>query len=190
MRNLKKVKTGYIISSVILVLLGLFIMLKPELSIKAVCLLTGIVLIICGAFKIIGYFSKDLYALAFQHDLAFGVLAVVVGIIIAVHPKAVMSAIYFFFGITMLIDGLIKIQTAIEAKRFGLAKWPVIALGAAAAGVLGILLILNPFGGAEAVTSFFGFCLIAEGALNIIVGVYTIKILDKKFIDADYTEKF
>ena len=38
-------------------------------------------LIVYGLIKILGYFSRDIYCLAFQFDLAFGVLLAAVGII-------------------------------------------------------------------------------------------------------------
>ena len=68
MKILKTAKTGYIASSAVLCAVGLLIIINPGISLKAVCYAAGALLIICGAFKIIGYFSNDLYSLAFQHD--------------------------------------------------------------------------------------------------------------------------
>ena len=44
------------------------------------CLISIIaMLIVYGLIKILGYFSRDIYCLAFQFDLAFGVLLAAVG---------------------------------------------------------------------------------------------------------------
>ena len=189
--KIQTAKTGYIISSAAVGLAGLFIMLRPDISVKAVCVAAGILLIVCGIFKIIGYFSNDLYSLAFQHDLAFGALSAVMGLFVASHCETVISIIHFLIGIVILLDGFIKIQTALEAKRFGLERWSVIALMAAISCLLGLMLVINPFGGAETIMRFFGFCMLAESILNIFVGLYTIKIFgDRNIIDADYSEKF
>ena len=62
---------------------------------------------------------------------------------------------------------------------------------AAVSCILGLLLVINPFSGAKAIMMFLGFCIMAEGVLNLFVGIYTIKILDEKSaIDAEYREKF
>lgn len=42
----------------------------------------GIMLILYGAIKISGYFTRDAFCLAFQFDLAFGILLMAVGVIL------------------------------------------------------------------------------------------------------------
>ena len=191
MKILKTAKTGYIASSAVLCAVGLLIIINTGISLRAVCYAAGALLIICGAFKIIGYFSNDLYSLAFQHDLSFGALSAVMGLIVLLNPERIISIIHFLIGLIILLDGLIKIQTAVESKRFGLSKWPAIAVMAAVSCILGLLLVINPFSGAKAIMMFLGFCIMAEGVLNLFVGIYTIKILDEKSaIDAEYREKF
>ena len=46
-----------------------------------ICLIFGIYMIIYGAVKIMGYFAKDAYQLAFQFDLALGIVIAIVGIV-------------------------------------------------------------------------------------------------------------
>lgn len=57
-------------------------MLLPEMSQMTICISSGIALIAYGIIKVIGYFSNDLYCLAFQCDLACGLFLIVLGIII------------------------------------------------------------------------------------------------------------
>ena len=67
--------------------------------------------------KIIGYFSRDFYCLAFQFDLAFGVLLAAVGVVIIIRRNVVVNLIFGIFGILILADALFKIQTSIDAKK-------------------------------------------------------------------------
>lgn len=60
----------------------------------------GMILIIYGIVKVIGYFSDDLYCLAFQYDLACGLFLIAMGMI--------------------LLDALLKIQISKDARKFGL----------------------------------------------------------------------
>lgn len=72
-------KTGYIVISLAFCVLGTAVLLFPDLSIALLGTLLGIVLIVFGCVKLVGYFSKDLFRLAFQYDLAFGVLLIAGG---------------------------------------------------------------------------------------------------------------
>ena len=48
---------------------------------------------------------------------------VVSGTIVLFHPKNVMAFISTAFGIAILFDGLFKIRTALDSKRFGIKDW-------------------------------------------------------------------
>ena len=186
MRIIKTAKTGYIISSLIMCIAGIILAVKPGISIKAVCSAIGIIMIICGVIKIIGYFSNDLYSLAFQHDLAFGILAAIVGLLMVFKAESIVSIINFIVGIIVLLDGLIKIQTAVEAKKFGLEQWRAIGITALLSCILGAVLVFAPFGGAAIFMRIFGICILVEGILNLVVGVFTIKIIDNRDIYDDF----
>ena len=81
LKQLKLVKNIYIVMSLLFCVLGIFLMARPKSSVKMLCVLMGIMLILYGAIKISGYFTRDAFCLAFQFDLAFGVLLAAVGII-------------------------------------------------------------------------------------------------------------
>ncbi|MDQ9821948.1 DUF308 domain-containing protein, partial [Acinetobacter sp. 163] len=76
-----------------------------------------------GLVKIIGYCSKDLYRLAFQFDLAFGILLLALGLILILRTQAVVNVIWVLVGIFILSDALLKIQIAIDARLFGIHQW-------------------------------------------------------------------
>ncbi len=65
-------------------------------------------LIVYGLIKILGYFSRDIYCLAFQFDLAFKVPLAAVGIIIIVRRNVVVNLIFGIFGLLILADALFE----------------------------------------------------------------------------------
>ena len=81
MKKLRMARDGYILISFIFYISGIIYMVMSSLSPLAVCICSGIILILYGIVKIIGYCSNDLYNLAFQYDFACGVFLIVVGII-------------------------------------------------------------------------------------------------------------
>ena len=77
----------------------------------------------------------------------------------------------------VLVDGVFKLQTAVDAKRFGLSNWWLILLGSLICAVLGLLLIVDPFGGSNALMIFVGISLLTDGLQNLFNVFYTVKIL-------------
>ena len=59
LKQLKLVKNIYIVMSLLFCVLGIFLMARPKSSVKMLCVLMGIMLILYGAIKISGYFTRD-----------------------------------------------------------------------------------------------------------------------------------
>ena len=147
-------------------------------------------MVICGAIKLGGYFSKDLFRLAFQYDLAFGILLIAVGIITLCHPGEAMTFLCVMFGIPVLADGLFKIQVAVEDKRFGISQWWLVLLLAVLTGVIGLLLVLRPAEGARVMVMLMGASLLLDGALNLSVALCAVKVVDHQRPDVIETDDF
>lgn len=177
---MKTAKTGYIVMSVLFCLLGIMLIAIPEFSVSVLAAVFGIMLILFGIFKIIGYFSRDLFRLAFQYDLALGLLLIVLGIITILKTDNVMAFISIVLGIYVLADSLLKIQIALDAKVFGIRKWWAILVSAIAAGIIGCLLIIRPYEGADILVILSGFSLLLEGILNLVTVLTAVKIIRKK----------
>ena len=128
---MKTAKIGYLVISVLFCVLGIVLIAAPGTSVVWLGRLLGIGMIVFGAIKLVGYFSRDLFRLAFQYDLAFGILLIALGIVTLARPGGAMSFLCIVFGIPVLADGLFKIQISLDAKRFGIEKWWVVLLLAA-----------------------------------------------------------
>ncbi|MDC7291231.1 DUF308 domain-containing protein [Blautia schinkii] len=174
---LKIAKNGYIIMSVLFCILGAYLIVFPDCSARVFCILVGVLLILSGIIKIIGYFSKDFYCLAFQFDLAFGILMIAIGAIIIIRSRLMVNLIFAVFGVMILADGLFKIQMSIDARRFGLGLWWRILAVAVLTGIFGAVLLIRPFEGARLMMTLVGITILLEGILNLCVAVYTIKLI-------------
>ena len=123
LKQLKLAKNGYIIMSVLFMVLGACLIIWPDCSMAVFCTAVGIMLIVYGLIKILGYFSRDIYCLAFQFDLAFGVLLAAVGIIIIVRRNVVVNLIFGIFGllilagVSVLFEGILNLCVAIYTVK-------------------------------------------------------------------------
>lgn len=140
----------------------------------------GALCIFLGGSKLLGYFSNDLYRLAFQFDLTFGIFITFVGILIFVAPDSeVMKILPHIFSIYVILDGSLKFQIAIDARRFGMSKWLIILFTsiiiclAGAAAEIGAYL---PIGDPASPVTLLGVALIADGFENCFVTAYTVRV--------------
>lgn len=180
-KRLRFAKIGYIVLSVLICTLGIWLIAVPGLSVKLVCWIGGSLMIAFGCIRIIGYFSKDLYRLAFQFDLAFGILIIVLGLILILRTNAVVHILCVLLGLSALADALLKIQIAIDSKQFGLSKWWMIMLAAVFTVLVGTLLLLRPNASAEIIMTLIGLCFLGEGILNLTTVLCAVQILNREY---------
>ena len=70
-----------------------------------------------------------------------------------------------------------EVQTALDARRFGLNTWWLILALAVAAGGIGIALLILPAAGGQTLVQLLGASLIAQGLLNLCVALCAVKII-------------
>ncbi|MCI8638259.1 MAG: hypothetical protein HFG41_03705 [Coprococcus sp.] len=189
--RIQAAKTGYIVMSLLLCALGIVLIAVPGLSALVICRVGGAILVLFGIVKIVGYFSKDLYRLAFQYDLAFGILLIALGMILIFRSNIMLNIVCIFLGISILTDALLKIQIAIDSKAFGINRWWMILTAAVLTGIIGFLLVLRPLESMQAMMMLLGLSLLTEGILNLITILSVVKIIrDQTTVisDAEYTE--
>ncbi len=164
---LKKIKANMLVSSLLCVLLGLVLVLRPGLSVRIVCTAVGIVLILSGVTRIIDWFCARDGSMYAQMNLIFGIVLVVVGVWIVVKPDKVLAIIPIIVGIVIGMHGLNNLKQAIELWRDKYDKWWVaFILGALTVG-FGVLLICRPFAAIDTVVMLIGFFMIYDGLSNI-----------------------
>lgn len=183
-------KTGYIAVSILLAVLGIVLIAWPTFSVNALGVICGILLILFGGVKLVGYFSMDLYRLAFQYDMPFGILLIILGIIMLIHPGNLASFICVVFGLSVLISSLFNIQTALDAKKFGINQWWLIFALSVIAAVWGLILVFRPSEAADVMAVLLGITLLFESAVNICTVVTSVKIVKNQhpdvYVEEDY----
>lgn len=188
---MRTAKIGYIVMSAVMCAFGILLIVMPDMSNTILGLVCGTIMLLFGIVKLVGYFSKDLYRLAFQYDLAFGLLFSVLGILMIVRPGSLMSFFCFGLGVSVLADALFKIQIAVDSRRFGISKWWLILSAALITGILGAILIFRPSESARILAVFLGISLLSEGLLNISTVITAVKIVKNQrpdVIEIDFDE--
>ena len=190
-KRIQAAKIGYIVMSAMLCVLGIVLAVVPEFSVTLLCRICGILLLLFGIVKIVGYCSKDLYRLAFQYDLAFGILLIVLGGFLIFRTDTMIHVLCVLLGICILEDALLKIQISIDARTFGIRQWWLILAVAVITGVFGLMMVFRPSQSARFLMTLLGVSLVTEGVLNLVTILTAVKIVRKQkpqVIDTEFYE--
>lgn len=188
MQKLKFVKNIYIVLTTCLITVGVVLLIWPQIGLDVMCKIFGAILIVYGVAKILGYFSRDLFQLAFQFDFGLGIVATILGILLLARTDFMIEILSICIGIFLLVDATLKIQTSIDAKTFGITRWWLILTIAIVTAVIGAMLLLIPIKTVSILTRLIGLSLSMDGILNFIVvksTVNTIKREKKDIIDIE-----
>jgi len=172
---MKRIKALYITISILSLLAGIALVIWPGASVITICYVVGSAAILVGAVRLAGYFSKDSYNLNFQFDFAMGLVFLILGTVLIFHPGDTVAVLHFSVGILVLVDSVFKLQTALDAKHFGLKKWWVMLLCALLCAGLGLVLVILPFRMAEILVKVTGAALAVNSGENILTAGYTVK---------------
>ena len=187
--NLTKKSVGaYIAMAVVLLALGICFIAWPSASAQTVCALAGAAVALFGIVKLISYFVRKRSGLELQFDFALGIIALVLGLTVIAFAGNIVRAIPVFLGIFILVDGVFKLQTAFDAKRYALPGWWVILAGAVVFCVLGLVLILHRSESAATMTVILGVALVLDGIQNLVVAIHALHLQKKEAITVHYRE--
>ncbi len=178
MEQIREVKKSFCVLSAAYIVLGLVLLIWPDISVKTFCYVFGVGMIIFGCTHLIMYFVKDKLQSVMQMDMVCGIVGIATGVYILLKMEYVLEIIPFALGIVALLGSIVKLQNAFDLKRFGSRRWYIMLIFAVALLVTGVLLIANPFEGLEVIVVLIGISLIADGVGNL-AGIFWIGYLVK-----------
>lgn len=174
----KEVKIIHVTVSVLLFFSGVFLFVWPDIGGIAARWLVGVNFIITGLVRLLGYFTNDLYRLAFQYDFALGGFAAILGVLIFLYPNKVVELLPYVLGTYIMLDALFKLQTAFDAKLFGMKKWVGLLASAIAVCICGIVVLIGATGWNRVILT--GLVLAVDAAENIWNTMATVRVRAKE----------
>ncbi len=174
---LRIAKTGYLILSALLILVGFGLAFFSDVFYPILGVLLGILFLVFGIVKLVGYFSKDPYQLVFEADLVAGILYIVFGLMLLLRTERTMALFGVVFGLILLADGLTRVHIALDARPFGIRAWWLILIAAVLTAILGVVLLFHPGEGTKLMTQLLGISLMVDGIMNVSTILAAVKII-------------
>ena len=168
----KKLKWNLILMSVLYLGLGIFLLMRPSTALNVVCYALGGVVLVCAAVQLVRYFAVERGIFQSQLTLISGIICLGLGAFLILRSDIVVRILPIVFGLFVIFDSLSRIQNALDLRRCEYPSWkgflPELSV------VLGVVMILTPFGTMETLVMAIGIILIIEGAINLLSALYTV----------------
>ena len=177
----KKLKWNLILMSALYLGLGIFLLLVPGTALNVVCYALGAVVLVCAVVQLVRYFAVERGVFQSQLTLISGLVCLGLGAFLIIRSDIVVRLLPIVFGLFVIFDSLGRIQNALELRRCQYSSWKGFLLLALLSIVLGVVMIVDPFGAMETLVMAIGIILIIEGTLNLLSALYT-AIAVRRFI--------
>ena len=157
-----------IIRSIVALLLGLAIVIWPDIAVAAAVRALGAVMVLVGGISLaINFAGKErlgsLYAFT-------GIIAVLFGIVLLVFPDFFVKLLSYLFGVLMIFFSIGEIVNLISIGKNTKVKFafyiiPILIF------ILGIVLLTNPFEVVKTLFVVFGIALIVYAIFELVVAL-------------------
>ena len=176
-------------SSIALIILGFLLIFYSEVTIISISYVIGGILIAIGVFALLKYISNINKDVKNEIDIVYGIGTIILGIIVISSPKAIASIIPFVLGVLIVINSTAKIDYSFKLRKNKNNLWVSTLIVALIALICGVLLIFNPFAGAEFITKIIGIILVVYAILDIVSTIRISKELKETFGKAKEDKK-
>ena len=174
----KAIRSNMFVQAILFILLGLFLILWPGVTVMTVIYLFGALFALSGAASLIAYARPNGADRHSPSVLTTGVLCLLIALVAFVFPEAVAGFFSIIAGIIIALCGIVCAIRSIELRRFNDNSWiaPLIIGLLVAAG--GIVIIVNPFESAATFILVLGVIMLVNGACELFME-YQLKRLQK-----------
>lgn len=171
MGMLKKVKWNVILSSIIYVIVGVLLIIWPDIMTKNICYVVAFFAIAIGIVNLIDYMRHDIVRDGYRYSLVMGLVFILVGIFVFIKVEMLMSIIPFLLALAVTISGFMKLQNAIDLIRMKYSGWGAVLFISGLNIAFGILLMADPFKSAVVLSICIGTGLIYSGVSDLIATI-------------------
>lgn len=162
-KSLQNIFVSSIVSSIIFLVVGLLLFIRPASTLSLISYIFGSVLVIIGTNSLINYYRGKEYVSSFE--MVYGTLSIIGGLILILNPRAIASLIPLILGIWIVISSLGKLKYIDRENSYRSTPALIITILML---ILGIVLIFNPFEGAIFITKMIGLFLMIYAILDIV----------------------
>lgn len=176
---LKQMKWSNILMSLAYIVIGVLLILYPDISASVISYIIGIGLCVFGAVHLIGYFLSDVKDSLYNNSFTLGLMTVVFGIAVIAKKDLIIDMIPIILGLIIITSGLMKVQRSVVASRIHYSAsiyYAILGMISIAFGIV-IMFFLSGQAATNILFIVIGCGLVYSGASDLFIQFF----LTKKF---------
>ena len=185
LNKLNKYLNSGIILTIVFLLVGGILIVKPDISFNIISYLIGTSLIVSGIYLfIIDSKTKNIFINVFL----YAILLTLIGILIILNPITLKVILPIFLGLWFLISGIFKIRLDIYMKD---EPYFILSLITNIITVIcGVILLINPVESVSAITISLGIIIVVSSISSLIDIIIFKKNINNvvKYLKEEYTK--
>lgn len=191
---LKKINWSSALSSIVMMIVGVLIIIYPEVTSDVAAMILGIGAIVFGAFNLLSYFMSKPDQILHSNQFMIGFLVALFGIFILYKRDLIVDLIPVILGFIIVMSGIYKLQTGIVAKKIGYGNasvYMILAIISIALGIV-IMFFLNGDQMKNFLFILIGVSLVYSGASDLFANAFLaakfnafVKNFEKKVKDSE-----
>lgn len=179
---MKSYKTNRIIFSVGAVIIGIVLLIWPGTSLNIISRCIGIALAVGGLIAG-GFFIKDHESLSRSFLLVMGVIMIICGVVIFLHPNDLVRLIPTILGVLVLVSGIVNLMETFTLSKRKYSKWWVSLIISLITIGAGIFLVKYAFDLVAIITRIAGGILLFDGVSDLWVTSRVLRASEESTID-------
>ena len=115
----KETKNYELISSIIMLIIGIILFTNSSKAIVIVCYCIGTAISIFGGYNLLNYYRlKKELNIENTNNLIVGITSLFIGIILILLASAIETFLRFIIGVILIISGIKKIKTSLDNNNY------------------------------------------------------------------------
>jgi uncharacterized membrane protein HdeD (DUF308 family) len=155
--------TGVVLSAILFILLGLVLLIWPEIASRIVCYALGGLILLFALFCVVRFFTDKKVYFIFNFDLVVGLIAAGMGIFMLIRPDLVISILPFVVGLFLVFSSILDFQKTFLLRNYGNSRWKSSLVFTCIKLVFGIVLLCLPLLIAQTLVRLIGIGLMYNG---------------------------
>lgn len=179
-RPFHKIWKETLIIAVCFILLGCFLLLKPEVTQDFFVYVTGLLILMLGVLSLFKHRSAKRM---FTFDLVYAIVCITGALILFMNQEIVFQVLPWVVGIIMIVNAFMKLRFIFDLHKAGIKRWYISFILSLVKLITGMIVIIEPFS-TIAVTTLIGWLVIVFAVCDVIDLVFI-----KMYLDEPITEK-
>ncbi|MBR2997433.1 DUF308 domain-containing protein [Candidatus Saccharibacteria bacterium] len=162
----RKTTASIIISSIAAFIIGLIMVLVPDISLQAIGIIVGIYIIVHGIVLITLSFTANKFHTPFFGVMS-GILSIIIGLILLAMPNILSTIFAIALGIWIILSSVDIINVAIVARK-AIPNWVLLLILGIIDLVVGVIILFNPFASSVSIMIIAGIVIMVHSIVTVI----------------------